>query len=150
MKLIFLYFSLAYIIFLLYLCTKFQKYRSNDSSTLAEIQKFLNDFHQKVEVFDILFFDEREKNRKALAELDITNVDRVAIIKTITVEDYSEGPIKNMLNRFGDLWVFGKDVKGQEVYIKICYGVPNMSTICVSFHVAEFPMKYPYKKGGIS
>ncbi len=119
-------------------------------ATLAEIQKFLNDFHQKVEVFDILFFDEREKNRKALAELDITNVDRVAIIKTITVKDYSEGPIKNMLNRFGDLWVFGKDVKGQEVYIKICYGVPNMSTICVSFHVAEFPMKYPYKKGGIS
>ena len=119
-------------------------------ATLAEIQKFLDEFHQKVEVFDILFLDEREKNRKALAELEISNLDRVAIIKTITVNDYSEGPIKNMLNRFGDLWVFGKDVKGQEVYIKICYGAPNMSTICVSFHVAEFPMKYPYKKGGIS
>lgn len=77
-------------------------------ATLAEIQKFLNDFHQKVEVF------------------------------------------RNMLNRFGDLWVFGKDVKGQEVYIKICYGLPNRSTICISFHVAEFPMNYPYKKGGQS
>ena len=149
MKLIF-YTFLLHISF--FCCTFAQNFKSTDPmiATLAEIQKFLNDFHQKVEVFDILFFDEREKNRKALAELDITNVDRVAIIKTITVEDYSEGPIKNMLNRFGDLWVFGKDVKGQEVYIKICYGVPNMSTICVSFHVAEFPMKYPYKKGGIS
>ena len=56
-------------------------------------------------------------------------------------------PITNILNRFGDLWVFGKDVKGQEVYIKICYGQPNRSTICVSFHIAEYPMNYPYKKG---
>ncbi len=76
--------------------------------------------------------------------------ERKDIVKTITPKDYSEGPIRNMLNRFGDLWVFGKDVKGQEVYIKICYGLPNRSTICISFHVAEFPMNYPYKKGGQS
>lgn len=120
-------------------------------ATLAEIQKFLNDFHQKVEVFDIFFMDDREKNREALAELDIRAIDRVGIVKTITADDYSEGPIKNMLNAWGDLWVFGKDVKGQEVYIKIAYGMPNKSTICISFHVAEHPMNYPYKaKGGRS
>ena len=106
-------------------------------ATLAEIQKFLNDFHQKVEVFDIFFMDDREKNREALAELDIRAIDRVGIVKTITADDY--------------LWVFGKDVKGQEVYIKIAYGMPNKSTICISFHVAEHPMNYPYKaKGGRS
>ena len=120
-------------------------------ATLAEIQKFLNDFHQKVEVFDIFFMDDREKNHEALAELDIRAIDRVGIVKTITADDYSEGPIKNMLNAWGDLWVFGKDVKGQEVYIKIAYGMPNKSTICISFHVAEHPMNYPYKaKGGRS
>ena len=117
-------------------------------ATIAEIQKFLNDFHQKVEVFDIFFMDDREKNRKALPELDIRAFQRKEIIKTITVDDYSEGPIKNLLNSWGDLWVFGKDYKGQEIYIKICYGIPNSSTICVSFHPAEFPMNYPYKKGG--
>ena len=119
-------------------------------ATLAEIQKFLNDFHQKVEVFDILFWDERDKNNNTLHHLQITANERKDIVKTITPEDNSEGPIRNMLNRFGDLWVFGKDVKGQEVYIKICYGLPNRSTICISFHVAEFPMNYPYKKGGQS
>ncbi len=119
-------------------------------ATLAEIQKFLNDFHQKVEVFDILFWDERDKNNDSLLQLEITANERKDIVKTITPEDYSEGPIRNMLNRFGDLWVFGKDVKGQEVYIKICYGLPNRSTICISFHVAEYPMNYPYKKGGQS
>ena len=62
-------------------------------ATLAEVEHFLNEFHQKVKVFD--------------------------------------------MNRLGDLWVFGKDVNGQEVYIKICYGLPNRSTIFVSFHIAE-------------
>ena len=32
--------------------------------------------------------------------------------------------------------------------VKISYGLPNRSTICVSFHIAEYPMKYPYKKKG--
>ena len=117
-------------------------------ATLAEIQKFLNDFHQKVEVFDIMFLDEREKNMHAISDLNLTRGERKQIIKSLTIDNYSEGPIKNILNQWGDLWVFGKDVQNQEVYIKICYGQPNRSTICVSFHVAEFPMQYPYKKGG--
>lgn len=117
-------------------------------AALAEIQKFLNDFHQKVEVFDIMFLDEREKNMNAISDLSLTRGERKQIIKSLTIDNYSEGPIKNILNQWGDLWVFGKDVQNQEVYIKICYGQPNRSTICVSFHVAEFPMQYPYKKGG--
>jgi hypothetical protein len=119
-------------------------------ATLAEIQKFLNDFHQKVEVFDIFFIDEREKNLSALGELGIIKGMRKEVIQSLTVEDYSEGPIKNILNQWGDLWVFGKDVKGQEVYIKISYGMPNKRAICISFHLAEYPMNYPYKKGGLS
>ena len=112
-------------------------------ATLAEIQKFLNDFHQKVEVFDIFFMDDREKNLSALNEVGIIRGMRKEIIKTLTVEDYSEGPIKNMLNAWGDLWVFGKDVNEQEVYIKISYGMPNHRAICISFHLAEYPMQHP-------
>ena len=117
-------------------------------ATLAEVERFLNDFHQKVKVFDILFLDDRDKNIQALRDLNITRALRMEVVKSITVDDYSEGPIKNLLNRLGDLWVFGKDVDGQEVYIKISYGLPNHSTICVSFHIAEYPMNYPYKKKG--
>ena len=121
-------------------------------ASIAEIEKFLSEFHQKVQVFDIIFLDERDKNLDSLAKLDITPNARKEIIKTITVTDYSEGPIRNLLNSLGDLWVFGKDVNDQEVYIKISYGLPNHSTICISFHPAEHPMNYPYrnreKKGG--
>lgn len=117
-------------------------------ATLAEIQKFLNDFHQKVEVFDIFFLDDREKNLKSIPELELAPGARKQVVQSLMVENYSEGPIKNLLNKWGDLWVFGKDIKGQEVYIKIAYGVPNGRAICISFHLAEFPMKYPYKKKG--
>ena len=41
--------------------------------------------------------------------------------------------------------VFGKDVKGREVYIKITLGYQNGQTICISFHIAEHPMQYPFK-----
>ena len=119
-------------------------------ATLAEIQKFLNDFHQKVEVFDLIILNEREKNAKTLAALELTPNGQREVIKSIEVEDYSEGPIRNLLNAWGDLWVFGKDVNGQEVYIKIAYGMPNSRAICISFHIAEYPMNYPYKKGGLS
>lgn len=131
-----------------YLCGRKTNQNETMIATLAEVERFLNDFHQKVKVFDILFLDDREKNIQALQELNITRAMRMEVVKSITVDDYSEGPIKNLLNRLGDLWVFGKDVNGQEVYIKISYGLPNRSTICVSFHIAEYPMNYPYKKKG--
>ena len=127
-------------ILILYLCTKF-----DIMATKEEVQKFLNQFHEKLKIYDIIFRDDRGKNTQALAELEITPNYRLEVIKTITVEDYSEGPIVNTLNKCGDLWVFGKDIKGNEVYIKISLGLPNSRTICISFHKAEHTMSYPFK-----
>ena len=42
-------------------------------------------------------------------------------------------------------WVFGRSIKGREVYIKITMGKTNEDPICTSFHFSEFPMIYPYK-----
>lgn len=114
-------------------------------ATREEVEKFLNQFCEKLKIYDIIFRDDRGKNMQALAELDITPNYRLEVIKSLTVDDYSEGPIINTLNQFGDLWVFGKDVKGNEVYIKISLGFPNNKTICISFHKAEHKMNYPFK-----
>ena len=46
------------------------------------------------------------------------------------------------------MWVFGKDVRGREIYIKIALGMQGGQTICISFHIAEHPLKYPFKRGG--
>ena len=82
---------------------------------------------------------------ETLLLLDISPLQRELIVKNLQVEDYVEGPIIDVLNKEGEMWVFGKDVKGREVFIKITLGYENGQTICISFHIAEYPMKYPFK-----
>lgn len=114
-------------------------------ATRREVEEFLSQFKVKLEVWGIVFLDGREKNMKALADINITPVQRLEEIKTIQVEHYSEGPIRDLLNDYGEMCVFGKDIKGVETYIKVTIGRPNLKSICISFHRAEYPMTYPLK-----
>lgn len=113
--------------------------------TIEDVKAFLDQFNIKAEVFGIVFKDDRPKNRKALVQLDLTQLQREVIVKSLLPQDYVEGPVIDMLNQKGEMWVFGKDVKGQEVYIKITLGYENGQTICISFHIAEHPLTYPFK-----
>ena len=121
--------------------------RQNESSMLEieEVRAFLEQFNTKVQVFGILFRDDRSKNKEALQILDITPLQRELIVKNLQAQDYVEGPVIDVLNKKCEMWVFGKDVKGREVYIKITLGYQNGQTICISFHLAEHPMQYPFK-----
>ena len=114
--------------------------------TKEEVGAFLNKFNIKALVFGIRFRDDRQKNREALLQLEITHLQREAIIKNLQAEDYVEGPAIDSLNNESEMWVFGKDVKGREVYIKITLGYENGQTICVSFHLAEHKLDYPFKQ----
>lgn len=107
---------------------------------------FLRDFKTKMEIWGIVFLDERAKNTQALAILELSTTQRTKIIKDLKLEDYSQGPITDGMFLGNDLWVFGKEVKQQEVYIKISIGMPSKQAICISFHLAEHAMKFPFKK----
>ncbi len=111
-----------------------------------EVQRYLEEFHVKMKVFGIIFRDDRGKNQEALEKLDIRPGERRSIIEALRVEDYVAGPVDDMLNKMGAMWVFGKVVKGHEIYIKIMISPFGEQTICISFHLAEFPMKYPFKE----
>lgn len=114
-------------------------------SSIEEVRKFLEDFHLKTKIFQIVFLDNRDKNLSSLLKLEISSSRREQIIAALCTGDYSEGPLPDTLHYNSDMWVFGKKEKKQEIYIKISMGKPNLSTICISFHVAEHSMKYPYK-----
>lgn len=114
-------------------------------ATKEQVEAFLKRLKEKIKVFDIVFRDDRGKNLQTLATLEINTTVRKQVIMNIEPEDYVEGPIVDTLNKVGEMWVFGKNVKGQEVYIKITLGLPNSSTICISFHIAEHKMNYPFK-----
>ena len=118
---------------------------TNLMATKEQVEAFLKRLKEKIKVFDIIFRDDRGKNLQTLATLEINTTIRKQVIMNIEPEDYVEGPIVDTLNKMGEMWVFGKDVKGHEVYIKITMGLPNSSTICISFHIAEHKMNYPFK-----
>ena len=113
--------------------------------TKDDVQRFLEQFHTKMSVFGIIYRDDRGKNKKTLEELEIVPSFRKVIIENLRVEDYVEGPIIDTLNHHGEMWVFGKDVREREVYIKIMISNIGGQTICISFHLAENKLTYPFK-----
>ncbi|MBS1941268.1 MAG: toxin [Bacteroidetes bacterium] len=113
--------------------------------TPAEVEAFLKEFHARMKVFGVYFRDRREKNTVAVFELGITRNERIKVLEELNAMDYSEGPIKDW-DGGPALWVFGKELKAQELYIKITLGVSGDGKVtCISFHAAEHPMKFPLR-----
>ena len=113
--------------------------------TQQEVELFLKDLTDKIKHLEIAFRP-RDKNLDALAELDITPVKRLEYLMNLKAEDYSSGPNKDTYDPTKpDYYEFGIQIKGREVYIKISLGLINKRVDCISFHPAEFLMKYPLK-----
>src|SRR5690606_39225068 len=106
---------------------------------------FLQDFHVKMDIWGIVVRDDRGKNTQTLLDLEITKDYRNNVLKSRNAEDYSEGPKAEKLHNGAAMWVFGKVVKGKEIYIKITMGIAGAKVICISFHIAEYPVTYPDK-----
>lgn len=110
-----------------------------------EVKQYLNELRTKIDIFGILFLDDRGKNQQALASLEISPAQREEIIKDLEPEDYVEGPLEEKMHGILAMWVFGKTVRSHEIYIKVSMGTENNKAVCISFHVAEYPMSYPLK-----
>ncbi|HVV03421.1 MAG TPA: hypothetical protein VHC96_04325 [Puia sp.] len=108
---------------------------------------FLRDFITKSKVWDIIFRTDRvsNKNTLTLLDLEMSYTDAKKTLLELTCEDYAAGPLPDKLYDLSDMWVFGKIIKGKEVYIKVQLGRPNSTTICISFHYSEHKMVYPLK-----
>lgn len=115
-------------------------------TTKQETDSFLKNLKSKIDIFGIIFIDERQKNAQAILDLDISPNRRKEIIKELKIEDFSEGPVEEIMRGFMCMWIFGKVVRKKEVYIKVSLGNLNNQAICISFHIAEHSMKYPFKK----
>ncbi len=114
-------------------------------ATKDDVSHFLQEFLAKVSVFGIIFRD-RPKNAQTLLDLEMTPIQRTEVVKSITLMDYSEGPLDDQLYGIASMWVFGKRYKNNELYIKVSMGASSNPAICISFHLAEHPITYPFKK----
>lgn len=93
------------------------------------------------------FVKGHHKNINTLIELGITNRQRDEVILSVSMEDYSSGPIRDQYHP-GHYWVFGKKVELNEIYIKlkiVTFNHGNERAVCISFHPSEYPLRYPFR-----
>lgn len=114
-------------------------------SSKEKISQFLSEFKVKLDIWGVLFRDDRSKNSQTLLDIEIKPSEREKVLKELKIENYSGGPVEETMYGGADMWIFGKLIKNKEIYIKITMGYKGAEVICISFHVAEHPMNYPYK-----
>ena len=118
----------------------------NQHATKDEIEAFLKEFKERAKLFGLFYVDEKPNNIDTLNILEITSKDRDKYVLSLTSENYCQGPDKNHYPNQNDVWVFGKVIKGKEVYIKIFINARlNGPNVCISFHIAEHPLNYPLR-----
>jgi hypothetical protein len=91
-------------------------------------------------------FVARPENNQCLLDLEFKYKDVKEALLSLSVDDYSEGPTKDRKEK-GDIWIFGKEIRGKTVYIKIklaSFG-PIRIVRVISFHFAEYPIEYPFR-----
>ena len=93
---------------------------------------------------------DRQKNRQGLIDLGITPDQRRDTLLGLTPEDYYAGPKPDDTDDSKEVWEFGREVEGVEVYIKarVVQGPRKKSVFHAtvwSFHPAEHPIKYPLR-----
>ncbi len=55
--------------------------------------------------------------------------------------------LANLGLTMGSLWIFGREIEGHEVYIKLKVAQVGDRRIakCISFHIAKYPLEYPHR-----
>ena len=113
-------------------------------SEKREIEHFLEEFKVKLKTFDIFFLN-RDKNEQTLYDLEITPKQRIEYLNKLKAEDYYKGPVEDKYDPESlPFWEFGIKINNKEVFIKISLW-KNKKVLCISFHIAEKEMHYPYK-----
>ena len=102
--------------------------------TLRKLEKLQKDYSLG------LNYIKNSNNSKSLEQQYIER------LKELTISEYSETLIDRDDDKPPLLFVFGKDVNGRLVYIKLkIKGEIKKKVLCLSFHYAKYDMAFPYK-----
>ena len=115
-----------------------------DELKRAEIRDFLLEFKKIMVAGRGLDIVNRRENIDAMAKLGFTKKNLKEEIMTLSVENYCEGPEPDR-DRPGNIWVFGKQIGREEIYIKLKIAQVGKEKVakCLSFHEANFPLCFP-------
>ena len=89
----------------------------------------------------------RPKNLQGLATLGLTIKQCPGVINSLTIQNYSSGPLPNE-DYPGWVMVFGKEIGQQDIYLKLSNtdksGIKSQA-VCISIHKAEHPLNFPFR-----
>lgn len=97
---------------------------------------------------------DRKKNAQALIDLGLTPNQRKEVIRLLEAKHYHQGPETDDTDPNREVWKFGYDLNGTEIYIKLRLA-PIKGKVTIeqaqvwSFHKAEFPISYPLRTGDV-
>ena len=112
-----------------------------------DIHDFLVKFKQAATSGSGVDLVPRIETRTTLAQLGLTKANLEALLLNLSVVDYCNGPEPDY-DRPGEVvWMFGTRIQGKEICIKLKVGQVGKQKIakCISFHIAQFPLKYPHR-----
>lgn len=116
------------------------------ASKKQSVQEFLSGYRAAAkESFSLIH---RPQNMATLKQLGMDKTGCLDQILSLTVEDYCKGPEDDRdKGKGGEFWFFGKRIEGHEVYIKLKLVEigGKKEALCISFHIAEYKMSYPFK-----
>ena len=110
-----------------------------------QVSQFLKRFKALVSEGEFLIV-RRQANIQGIIDIGLTLEGCKQEILDLSIENYSSGPEPDR-DYPGDIWVFGKDVLGQEVYFKLKIDEFDAAeqAVCISLHPALHPLDYPLK-----
>lgn len=114
--------------------------------SIQDVRDFLLEFKQVATGGSGIDIVPRAETRPTLARLGLTKANAEEILLALSVTDYCKGPEPDR-DRPGNVWFFGLEIEGHEVYIKLKVAQVGDEQIskCISFHVAERPLRYPHR-----
>jgi len=111
-----------------------------------EVAKFLKAAKSLI-AYGRVIFAKRSINLQDIVDIGLTMEGSRQELLSLTVEEYSKGPEPDR-DFPGDIWVFGKEILGHEVYIKMKIDRQDEmeELTCISFHIAKYKLNYPFKE----
>lgn len=121
---------------------------SCDQPDPSAVSAFLAAFKLAID-YERCEFRGRSRTDQDLIDLNLTRRLALEQICQLTPSNYSAGPTPDDTDQSKEVWIFGCDLEGTEVYIKLRLNPTKprefpRATVW-SFHKAQHPMRYPLR-----
>lgn len=114
-------------------------------TTKDEVGAYLGGVRALIESGRVLFVS-RPKNEEALLALEMSKKAAVEDVRCLTPENYCGGPQEDRDRPEQECWMFGLNIKSQDIYVKLVIDAPagRKRLKILSFHQAERTLCYQF------